>query len=181
MINCAHHLVGIHCIDVKLYNERGVLLVKPLLTAIGKLPYNSENKPQGLYFTKALFEGLIFGGAYVRRGLSTEENLRFKIDWASLIVGSKFTVFASFYFVFEGTFQVQAPGGLYLEGRFNEGFFVSPVWGAYIWRGLFSEFYSICTMYHIQSGHFCLSQKIMYIHLCFNLSKMSLPQVVHCG
>ena len=28
---------------------------------------NSENKPRGLYFSKALFEGLIFGGAYVRR------------------------------------------------------------------------------------------------------------------
>ena len=41
-----------------------------------------------------------------------EGNLRFKIDWASLIVGSKFTVFALFYFVFEGNFQVQAPGGL---------------------------------------------------------------------
>ena len=52
----------------------------------------------------ALFEGLIFGGAYIRRGLSTEGNLRFKIDWASLIVGSEFTVFALFYFVFEGNF-----------------------------------------------------------------------------
>ena len=48
--------------------------------------------------------------------------MRFKIDWASLIVGSKFTVFALIYFVFEGNFQVQAPGGLYLEGRFNGGF-----------------------------------------------------------
>ena len=27
-------------------------------------PLNSENKPRGLYFSKALFEGLIFGGAY---------------------------------------------------------------------------------------------------------------------
>ena len=35
------------------------------------------------------------------------------------------------------------PGGLYLEGRFNGGFFALPVWGAYIWRGLFSEFYGI--------------------------------------
>ena len=34
-------------------------------------------------------------------GLSTEGNLRFKIDWASLIVERKFTVFALFYFVFE--------------------------------------------------------------------------------
>ena len=54
---------------------------------------NSENKPQGLYFSKALFEGFIYG-----------EKLRFKIDWASLIVGRKFTVSALFYFVFEGNF-----------------------------------------------------------------------------
>ena len=71
--------------------------------------------PGGLYFSKALFEGLIFGGAYIRRGLSTEGNLCFKIDWASLIVGRKFTIFALCYIVFEGNFQVQAPrdGGAY--------------------------------------------------------------------
>ena len=40
-----------------------------------------------------------------------EVDLRFKIDWASLIVGKRFSVFALFYFVFEGNFQVQAPGG----------------------------------------------------------------------
>ena len=45
-----------------------------------------------------------------------ERNLRFKIDWASLMVGSKFTVFAWFYFVFDGTLQVQAPGGLVFGG-----------------------------------------------------------------
>ena len=40
------------------------------------LPLNSEISP----------------GAYIiRRVLSTEGNLRFKIDWASVIVGSKFT------------------------------------------------------------------------------------------
>ena len=44
--------------------------------------------------------------------------------------------------------KYKPPGGLYLEGRFNEGFFALPVWGAYIWRalykmGLFSEFYGI--------------------------------------
>ena len=30
-----------------------------------------------------------------------------------------------------------------MEGRFNGGFFALPVWGAYIWRSLFSEFYGI--------------------------------------
>ena len=65
-----------------------------------------------------------------------EGNLRFKINWASLIVGKKFTVFVLFYFVFEGNFQGQAPGGLYLEVRFNGGFFALRVWGAYILEGL---------------------------------------------
>ena len=45
-----------------------------------------------------------------------EGNLRSKIDWASLIVGGKFTVFALFYFAIEGNFQVQAPGGLIYGG-----------------------------------------------------------------
>ena len=46
-----------------------------------------------------------------------EGNLRFKIDWASLIFGRKLTVFAMFYFLFEGNFQVQAPGGLIFGGK----------------------------------------------------------------
>ena len=100
-----------------------------------------ENKPQGLHFSKALFEGLIFGGAYIRRGFPTEGKLRFKIDWVSRIVGSKFTVFALFYFVFEVNFPSTSPWGAYiiLEGRFNGGFFPLPDWGAYIWRGLYME------------------------------------------
>ena len=54
-----------------------------------------------------------------------EGNLRLKIDWASLIVGRKFTVFALFYFVFESNFQVQprAGGGGYIwRGNLTEGF-----------------------------------------------------------
>ena len=43
-----------------------------------------------------------------------EGNLRFKIDWASLIVGSKFTIFALFYLVFEGNFPSTAAGALYI-------------------------------------------------------------------
>ena len=40
-----------------------------------------------------------------------EGNLRFHINWASLIVGSKFTVVALFYFVFQGKFsKYKLPG-----------------------------------------------------------------------
>ena len=64
-----------------------------------------------------------------------EGNLRLKFDWASLIVGRKFTVFAFFYFVFEAISKYKPPGGLYLEGQFNGGFLALRVCGAYIWEG----------------------------------------------
>ena len=58
--------------------------------------------------------------------------MRFKIDWASLIVGRKFTVFAMFYSVFEGKFQVQAPRGAYIwRGNLTEGFFA---FQAFFWQ-----------------------------------------------
>ena len=117
----------------------------PLRTGINEITVKFQNEAPGLIF----FRGL-FWGAYVWRGLYSKGNLRFKIEWASLLFGSKFTVLALFYFVFEVNFlSCKPPGGLYLEGRFNGGFFALPVWRAYIWRGLhtwrglFSEFYSI--------------------------------------
>ena len=76
-----------------------------------------------------------------------ERNLCFKIDMASLKVGSKFTVFALFYFVLEGNFPSTSPRGAYIwRGDLTEGFlryrFGGFIFGgAYTWRGLFSEFY----------------------------------------
>ena len=77
-----------------------------------------------------------------------EGNLRFKIEWASVIVGRKFTVFALFYFVFEGNYQVQAPGALIFGGAIQRSFLRYEFGGllfrgAYTWRGLFSEFYGM--------------------------------------
>ena len=61
-------------------------------------------------------------------------------DWASITVGSKFTVFALFYFVFEGNFPSTSPRGAYIwRGDLTEVFFALPRWGAYIWRGLYME------------------------------------------
>ena len=55
------------------------------------------------------------------------------IDWASLIVESKFTVFALFYFECEGNFQVQAPGG----GDLTEGFLRYESGGGLIFGGAY--------------------------------------------
>ena len=62
-----------------------------------------------------------------------EGNLRLKIDWASLIVGRKFTVFALFYFVFEGNFPSTSPRGAYIwRGDLTEGFCVTGLGGLYL-------------------------------------------------
>ena len=46
-----------------------------------------------------------------------------KIDWASLIVRSRFTVFALFYVAFEGNFPSASPQGAYFwRGDLTEGF-----------------------------------------------------------
>ena len=66
--------------------------------------------------------------------------MRFKIDRASLIVESKFTVFALFYLVFEGNFLSTSPRGAYIWwGDSTEGFLRYRFGGAYIWRGLYME------------------------------------------
>ena len=75
--------------------------------------------------------------------------MSFKIDWASRIVGSKFTVFSLFYFVFEGNSPSTSPRGANIwRGDLTEGFLYYQFGGlifegAYTWRGLFSEFYGI--------------------------------------
>ena len=74
--------------------------------------------------------------------------MRFKLNWASIIVGSKFTIFALFYFVFEGNFPNTSPRRAYIwrddlrEGFLHYRFGGLIFGGAYTWWGLFSEFYS---------------------------------------
>ena len=89
-----------------------------------------------------VLEGLIFGGKF-----AFQNRLRLPSSWR------KFTVFALFYFVFEGNFQVQAPGGLIFGG-------------AYTWRGLFSEFYGISHSLIIskESKHMLINDKSLGLY-----------------
>ena len=84
-------------------------------------------KPRGLYFSKALFEGLMYGR-------KCEIQNRLAHSWKEIY---------RFCFVLlckiEGNFQVQAPRGLYLERRFNGRFFALRVWGCSIWSALYME------------------------------------------
>ena len=70
--------------------------------------------------------------------------MRFEINWVILIVGSKFTIFALFYLVFEGNFPSTSPKWAYIKGgRFNGGFFALPDWGAYIKGGAYFRNFTV--------------------------------------
>ena len=70
--------------------------------------------------------------------------MRLKIDWASLIVGSKFAVFALFYFVFEGNFPSTSPQGGYIRrGDLTQGFLRYWFGGLIHGGAFFLEFYGI--------------------------------------
>ena len=82
--------------------------------------------------------------------------MSFKIDWASLMIGNKSTIFGLFYYIFEGNFPCTSPQGAYIwRGDLTEGFlryrFGGLVFGwAYTWRGLFSEFYGNYSYIYVQ-------------------------------
>ena len=68
-------------------------------------------------------EGLIFGWAYLRREICVS-----KLNRIALYLEVTLPFLLCFTLYLRASFQVQAPGGLYLEGRFNGGFFALPVW-----------------------------------------------------
>ena len=63
---------------------------------------------QGPFFSGLVLEGLKFGGAYERREICDSKSIGLACS------GKEITIFALFYFVFEGKFQVQAPWGAYI-------------------------------------------------------------------
>ena len=104
--------------------------------------------------------------------------MRFKIDRASLRVGGKFTVFALFYFVFEGNFQVQAPEGAYIwRGDLTEGFlryeFRGLIFGGAYFRN-FTVFYANRPLLPLHNN-FKRLMPITLLGLGCSLSKMRGP------
>ena len=79
--------------------------------------------------------------------------MRLKIDWASLLLGRKLTVFLCFTLYLRAISKYKPPVGLTLEGRFKGGFFALRVWGAYTWRDLFLVFYGMTTAICLLTRH----------------------------
>ena len=86
-------------------------------------------------FLRGLFlEGLIFGGAYVRRKICDSKSIGLACS------GREIYHFCFVLLCIRGQIpSTSSPGGLYSEGRFNGGFFALRFRGAYIWRDLYME------------------------------------------
>ena len=102
--------------------------------------------------------------------------MRFKIDWASLIVGRKFIVFALFYFVFKGNFQVQAPRGHIWRGDLMVGF-LRYEFGGFIFGGAYSQNFTVCQ--YLQG--FYNYKKINNIFLKFLRDLLRMPKIIEIG
>ena len=106
--------------------------------------------------------------------------MRFKIDWVSLIVGRKFTVFALFYFEFEGNFPSTSPRGAYVwRGDLTEGFLRYRIGGLIHHGGAFFQprphflrekpwergwlFFGFSRYHLMLSGNFCGSESRHWI------------------
>ena len=110
-----------------------------------KIPKKS---PRAYIFQRPFFKELIFGVAYIQRGLCRKGNLHLKsIGLALFLVG--ILPFFFVLFCIWGQFSKYKPRGAYIwRGDLTEGFlryrFGGLIFGgAYTWRGLFSEFNGI--------------------------------------
>ena len=95
-----------------------------------------------------------FWGAYFWRGLCTEGNLRFKVDWASLQCEGIYHFWFALLCIWEQIPCTTPPWGLYLERRFN-----GRVFCVTILRGLYMEgliFGILRYIQHIQTVSTCL-------------------------
>ena len=105
---CQLQLQPVEVLQQYIFTHRKESLIMMLLSACFHGGAGSQVGEVGAYIFQRPF----------LKGLSTDGNLRFKSDWASLVVERKFTVFALSYFVFEGNLRVQAPppGGQLIFG-----------------------------------------------------------------
>ena len=83
--------------------------------------------------------------------------MRFKINWASLIVGRKFIVFALFYFVFEGNFPSTSPRGAYIWWGDLTEVFLRHRFGGLIFGGAYFRNFTVCDERSFLIGEILLS------------------------
>ena len=84
-------------------------------------------KIRGLYFSKALFEGLIFGGAYVRRKICVSKSIGLACSEKEIYH------FCFVLLCIRGQIPSTSPSGAYMRrGDLTEGFCITILGGLYL-------------------------------------------------
>ena len=105
------------------------------------------------------FEGLIFGGAYLRREICVSKSIGLACS------GKEIYHFCFVLLCIRGQIpSTSSPGGLYSEGWFNGGFFALRFWGAYIWRGLNMEGLSFGILWYFKTEDCKVTDTISWKH-----------------
>ena len=87
----------------------------------------------------------MLGGAYLRREICVSKSIGLALY---LEVTLPFLLCFTLYL--KAVFPSTIPRGAYIwNGDLTKGFFALPVWGAYSWRGLSSEFYGIFLCFQV--------------------------------
>ena len=106
--------------------------------------------------------------------------MHFKIDWTNFIVERKFTIFALLYFVLEGNFQVETPGGggTYIwRGDLTEGF-LHCKFGGLIFGGAYFRNFSVPKNDKITA--FCQTKYVLEaLHQSLPITKMNFEKLLH--
>ena len=95
-----------------------------------------------LYFSKTLFEGLIFGGAYVWREICVSKSIGLALQLEQNLL-----FLLCFPLYLRAISKYKPPRGLYLEGQFNRGSFAFRVWEGFIHGGAYFRNFTVSTMY----------------------------------
>ena len=93
---------------------------------------HSENKPRGFFFAKALFEGLIFGAAYLRKEICVSKSI-----WPALELEGNLPFLLCFTLYLKAS---TSPGAYIWRGDLTEGFLRYEFWGLIFGGAYFRNF-----------------------------------------
>ena len=136
--NCASFSIFFKCIH-------HFLLLDMQLLCYRKIPKTSPGAYifQRPHLRGLFLEGLIFGGAYLWRRICVSKSIGLALQ---LEVNLPFLLCLTLYL--REIFEVHAPRGLYLAGRFNGAFFVLLVWGLIHGGAYFQNFTVFIHSFH---------------------------------
>ena len=118
--------------------------IQPKLKAANKIPLNSENKPRGLYYSKAFLRAYTRRSLYLRREISASKSI-----WLALYLEGNLPFLLCFTLYLTEISKYKPPrevGAYILRGDLTEGF-LRYEFKRLIIGGAYFQNFTVCNMY----------------------------------